>query len=194
MPYPSQVDKAKIVEQAQQLLEAEGLAALSLAKLAEILGVKAPSLYRHVGHKSELLQAMNQVTVEALFAALHEAHATAPAAPMAQLLAVFHAFRRFAHAHPQSYALLFARQTAGERPDEQLLTGLARSLQSIIARISGEAHALAALRGALALAHGYVMLEHNQQLRRGGDLDATYEQVINAYLVGWREVSKTVGQ
>ena len=113
----------------------------------------------------------------------------ASADPKLQLLAIFHAFRHFAHAHPQSYALLFARQTAGERPDEQLLTGLALSLQSIIAQISGEARALAALRGALALAHGYVMLEHNQQLRRGGDLDATYEQVIQAYLAGW-----TVGQ
>ena len=187
MPYPSQVDKARIVEQAQQLLEAEGLEALSLAKLAEALGVKAPSLYRHVGHKGELLQAMNQVTVEALFAAMHDARTTAPADPKAQLLAIFHAFRRFAHAHPQSYELLFARQAAGERPDEGLLTGLALSLQSIIAQLSGEAQALAALRGALALAHGYVMLELNQQLRRGGDLDATYEQVITAYLVGWTE-------
>ena len=185
MPYPSQVDKARIVEQAQQLLEAEGLEALSLAKLADALGVKAPSLYRHVGHKGALLQAINQVTVEALFAAMHDARATAPAEPKAQLLAIFHAFRHFAHAHPQSYALLFARQATGERPDESLLAGLALSIQTIIAQISGEASALAALRGALALAHGYVTLELNQQLRRGGDLDVTYEEVITAYLTGW---------
>lgn len=189
MPYPSQVDKATIVAQAQQLLEAEGLEALSLAKLAEALGVKAPSLYRHVGHKVALLQAVNQVTVEALFAAMHDARTTAPPTAHAQLLAIFHAFRRFAHAYPESYALLFARQAAGERPDENLLVGLALTIQTLIAQISGEASALAALRGALALAHGYVMLELNQQLRRGGDLDTTYEQVITAYLAGW-----TVGQ
>lgn len=185
MPYPAQVDKAAIVERAQQLLETEGLEALSLAKLAEALGVKAPSLYRHVGHKVELLRAVNGMTVEALFAAMHDARSHAPPEPYLQLLAVFHAFRRFAHAHPQSYALLFSQQTAGERPDENHLVGLALSLQSLIAQISGEANALAALRGALALAHGYVMLELNQQLRRGGDLEVTYEQVITAYLRGW---------
>lgn len=185
MPYPSQVDKAMVVEQAQQLIERDGLEALSLAKLAALLGIKAPSLYRHVGHKLELLRAVNQRTVEQLFAAMEAAQVNAPPAPHAQLVAILQAFRHFAHAHPQTYALLMALQTNGERPAEDLLIQLALPLQALIATISGEANSLAALRGALALAHGYVMLELNQQLRRGGDLDATYDQVITAYLAGW---------
>lgn len=194
MPYPSQVDRTTIIAQAQQLIEADGLAALSLAKLAEVLGVKAPSLYRHVGHKVDLLQAVNLMTVEQLFAAMHAARAPvddgAAADPQAQLLAIFHAFRHFAHRHPQTYTLLFSLQAEGERPAEDHLAGLAGSLQSIIAEISGESHALAALRGALALAHGYVMLELNRQLRRGGDLDQTFEQVVIAYLTGWTQARR----
>ena len=192
MPYPSQVDRTTIVAQAQQLIESEGLAALSLAKLAEILGVKAPSLYRHVDNKVDLLQAVNLLTVEQLFAAMHAERAAVndgnAADPQARLLAIFHAFRHFAHRHPQTYTLLFSLQAAGTRPDEDYLAALAGSIQSMIAEISGEAHALAALRGALALVHGYVMLELNRQLRRGGDLDKTFEQVIIAYLTGWVEV------
>jgi len=56
-----------------------------------------------------------------------------------------------------------------------------------IAEIRSEAHALTPLRGALALAHGYVMLELNRQLRRGGDLEQTFEQGIIAYLIGWSQ-------
>ncbi|MCA9902121.1 MAG: helix-turn-helix transcriptional regulator, partial [Anaerolineales bacterium] len=59
MPYPSQVNRETIVAQAWQLIEAEGADNLSLSKLAEQLGIKAPSLYRHVGSKAGLLQAIN---------------------------------------------------------------------------------------------------------------------------------------
>jgi AcrR family transcriptional regulator len=197
VPYPSQVDRDTIVAQAQQLIESEGLAALSLAKLAEMLGVKAPSLYRHIGHKVDLLRAVNLMTVEQLFATLHTARTTvstvnnsAAPDPQAQLLAIFQAFRHFAHSHPQRYTLLFSLQSEGERPDEDYLAGLAKSIQSIVAEISGDRYALVALRGALALAHGYVMLELNRQLRRGGDLDKTFDQVIIAYLTGWVQIRR----
>lgn len=60
----------------------------------------------------------------------------------------------------------------------------------MIAEISGERYALVALRGALALAHGYVMLELNRQLRRGRDLDKTFDQVIIAYLTGWVQIRR----
>ena len=171
------------------MIEQEGLEALSLAKLAAQLGIKAPSLYRHVGHKLELLRAVNQQTVEQLFAAMQATQEGAPSEPQAQLVAILHAFRQFAHAHPQSYLLLFSLQANGERPDEAFLVQLALPLQALMARISGQDNSLAALRGALALAHGYIMLELNHQLRRGGDLDATYTQVIQAYLAGWSGVA-----
>jgi len=64
-------------------------------------------------------------------------------------------------------------------------------LQQLIAAISGEAAALMALCGALALVHGFVMLELHQQLRRGGDLDAAYDAAINVYLAGWRHFGET---
>ena len=184
MPYPGQVDPAQIVEQARAMLEAEGAEALSLHKLATALGVKAPSLYRHVGSKAELLRAVNGGTVTQLFAALQNAGAPAAASPQTQLLAIFRAFRRFAHTHPQSYQLLFTAQVGATRPDEGWLVEVVLPLQTLVAQIVGDADSLSALRGALALAHGFVMLELNHQLQRGGDLAAAYDQAIAAYLRG----------
>ena len=49
------LDRAQIVRAALALLDEVGLDDLTMRRLAEKLGVKAASLYRHVRHKEELL-------------------------------------------------------------------------------------------------------------------------------------------
>ena len=49
------LDRERIVTAASELLEEVGLDALTMRKLADKLGVRAPSLYRHVHDKNELL-------------------------------------------------------------------------------------------------------------------------------------------
>jgi len=184
MAYPGQVDQPQIIEHARVLIEREGLEALSLHKLAATLGVKAPSLYRHVGNKAALLRAVNMSTVSQLMATLRAAGEHDQDTPQAQLLVILQAFRHFAHAHPRTYLLCFTAQAGESRPDEAWLVEMVLPMQALMAQISGEAAALGALRGALALAHGFVLLELNQQLQRGGDLGADYTQAIEAYLRG----------
>src|SRR5262245_60717584 len=50
--------RQRIVEVALAILDAEGLAALSTRRLAEELGVRAPSLYNHFVTKEEILEAV----------------------------------------------------------------------------------------------------------------------------------------
>ena len=185
MPYPNRVDKARIVQMAHQLIADEGVDALSLNKLASLLGVKAPSLYRHVGNKEQLLQAVNLLTLNQLFSALDNAITHARDAPSSQLVAILQAYRRYAHAQPQLYMLAMTTKPGEGRPDEDALVQMVLPLQGLIKQISGEEKSLAALRGAFALVHGYVMLELNEQLQRGGDLDETFDVVVRAYLAGW---------
>lgn len=52
------LSRDRIVAAAIELVEAEGLGALSMAKLAERLGCGTMSLYRHVANKDELLTFM----------------------------------------------------------------------------------------------------------------------------------------
>ncbi|MEZ4594642.1 MAG: TetR/AcrR family transcriptional regulator [Chloroflexota bacterium] len=185
MPYPSQVSRETIVTQAWQLIEAEGAENLSLGKLAEALGIKAPSLYRHVGSKAGLLQAVNLHTSQQLVAALNEAAARPTGTPKEQTAAILHAYRHFALAHPHTYVLAFTNTEEAQRPDEDVLEQLALPLQQVMSAVSGPEDSLAALRGAMALVHGFVMLELHGQLRRGGDLGADFETAVHAYLNGW---------
>lgn len=186
MPYPSQIDEQRILAQARTMIEAEGITQLSLHQLAHALGVKTPSLYRYVNSKVDLLQKLNLDTVQRLFGAMETAVQAAPNEPEARLLALLQAFRAFAHANPHSYTLLFSNLQPSLRPDETWLVQLVLPLQELISAVSGPQNSLAALRGALALVHGFVMLELNQQLRRGGDLNEAFTHSVQAYLRGWQ--------
>jgi AcrR family transcriptional regulator len=185
MPYPTQINRDQIIQQAAQMVTDAGAEALSLHKLAAALGVKAPSLYRYVGGKADLLKAVNLLTLQQLFAAMETAQATAPTEPTARMLALLVAYREFAHTQPRLYFLAFSDNDT-YRPDEDVLVQMVLPIQAVMAKISGQESSLAALRGALALAHGFVMLELTDQLRRGGSLEDAFIQSAEAYLRGWQ--------
>jgi AcrR family transcriptional regulator len=187
MPYPAQVDAERIVLKAREMIEAEGVAALSLAKLAAALGIKAPSLYRYFPSKTDLLRAVNTVLNEQLVAALNESASQAGDDPTTRMVAIAKAYREFAHRFPATYDLAFTSTIPEIQPDTEALERLALPIQAIMAQVSGEADSLAALRGAMALIHGFVSLEQNGQFRRGGDLDAAFTRAFEAYLAGWQK-------
>ena len=58
------------------------------------------------------------------------------------------------------------------------------ALQQIIERIVRPQSSLSALRGLLAIVHGFVTLELNGHFQRGGDLCEAFETSVLAYLRG----------
>lgn len=184
-PYPVQTDRATILETARALIERAGVESLSLAQLASELGIKAPSLYRHIASKNALLKAVIEQTYMNLFRTYDEAFESASNDPKDQLLRIAQAHRGFVQTNPNTYMLAFTTQNPELRTNPDILLDRAVFLQQIIAQISGQENSHPALRGLLAIVHGYVMLELNEQLQRGGDLSATFDAVVNAYLRGW---------
>jgi AcrR family transcriptional regulator len=185
MPYPAQIDRERLLAAAEQLIESGDAAELSLNVLASALGVKAPSLYRYVAGRDALLQAVNARTITRLFDAYGAALDQAGGDTLRELVAVLHAHRMFAHANPRTYMLAFTTSSPAQRPDPAQLVQLVLPLQARMAALVGAEHSLTALRGALALVHGFVMLELNSQLQRGGDLNAAFAASVEAYLAGW---------
>ena len=106
-----------MVAVARDLLEAEGSDALTMRRLAEQLGIRAPSLYKHVPHKAALEAAI--IADGFLEAALaFEAATDGAADPLAALV---DAYRRFAAGHPHVYRLMTARPLPLDlyRPDSR---------------------------------------------------------------------------
>jgi AcrR family transcriptional regulator len=185
LPYPPQVDRENLVETARRLIEAEGSAEnVSLAMLAASLGVKAPSLYRHVDNKAELLQAVNLITHQKLTASVLAAAEAAPRDPRSRVLAMGRAYREFVLHNSVTYQLAYAG-TADNDPDPSVLEALAIPLQQVMAELAGEAAALTALRGIWALMHGFTILEIQGRFRRGGDIEGAFLRSLEAYVDGW---------
>jgi AcrR family transcriptional regulator len=181
MPYPSQIDFNTLIETAREIIEHEGVEALNLRKLAEALGVQAPSLYRHVANKNALLLAVNEGTTKAIMEKLYSVDESLPIEE--RLVAIAHAFRRYAHEHPQTYLLAFNSREA--RPDAALREALVLPLQSLFAELVGETNAFPALRGVYAFLHGWVSLELSEQFERGGNLDEHFVLAFRAFLQGF---------
>src|SRR4051794_41575023 len=92
----------EIVGVALELLEEEGADGLSMRRLAERLGIRAPSIYKHLPDKQALEAAIISVGFE-LQADAFETARDGAADPLTVLAQVY---RRFAREHPHLYRLM----------------------------------------------------------------------------------------
>jgi AcrR family transcriptional regulator len=187
-PYPAQTNRETIIRTAASLVEREGVDGLLLSQVASELGIKSPSLYRHFSNKAALIQAVIELTFDRLYEAYQTALRNENGHPKERLMDIFHAHRDFAHANPNNYILAYTATDPDLRTDPAKLEQQAITIQAIMTQISGEEGSLSALRGALALVHGFVMLELKDQLQRGGDLRLAFEASVEAYLLGWQQI------
>lgn len=158
----------------RQLLEEEGLEALTMRRLAERVGIRAPSLYKHLPDKAALEAAIIATGFEEAAAAFEQAVDRAGEGAGDALVALAAAYRRFALEHPHLYRLM----TNGPLPRAHLPPGLEGRTAAPLLRVAGsEARA----RAVWAFAHGMVMLELDQRFPPDADLDAAWRAGIAAF-------------
>ncbi|MEU8437020.1 TetR/AcrR family transcriptional regulator [Streptomyces sp. NPDC029216] len=98
---------------ARWLLVEEGPGAVTVRAVAREMGLTAPGLYRYYAGHRELVQALVSHLYEELAAALAAARERLPdGGPGPRLREVCRELRRWALAHPQEFALLFAKPVA----------------------------------------------------------------------------------
>ncbi|WP_190090385.1 TetR/AcrR family transcriptional regulator [Streptomyces melanogenes] len=98
---------------ARRLLVEEGPAAVTVRAVAREMGLTAPGLYRYYAGHRELVQALVSHLYEELAASLAAARDLRPVGePGQRLRQVCRELRRWALAHPQEFALLFAKPVA----------------------------------------------------------------------------------
>jgi AcrR family transcriptional regulator len=156
----------EIVAVARELLEAEGPSALSMRRIADQLGIKAPSLYKHLPDK----QALEAALIADGFAQVASVFAGA-----GDLAAVAAAYRRYANDHPHLYRLM----TTGPLDRSRLEPGVEdRAGAAIVAAVGGDEQRA---RAAWAFAHGMTILELDGRFPPGADLDAAWAAGIAAF-------------
>ena len=181
---------AAVVGAAAELADAEGLEALTLARLAGSVGVRTPSLYNHVAGLDDVRRRVALVGLRELGDAMRDA--TVGRAGDDALTAMAHAYRAYAHAHPGRYAAMQRAPAAG---DDELATPAARAVDVLLAVLRGYGlegddaiHAARAVRSAL---HGFVALESGGGFGIPVALDESFDRMVAALARGLGEPRAT---
>ena len=157
-------NKARIFSEALRLVEAKGLAGLSMRNLADRLHIKAPSLYKHIEGRDEILAHLQAHGIESFSRAM----AAAGNSKKAKALA----YRQWATSNPHLYEVSLRTPLLRDRLPEGLEAGVT---QQIIA-ITGKDHEHA--RAVWGLMHGLVDLEIAGRFPPDADLDKTWKRAI----------------
>jgi len=181
MPAPEKTTLDAIVAAGRALVEQGGLDGLTMQAVAERVGVRAPSLYKRVRDRRELLALVVGATVDDLATRL-EATVSDPD-PRRRIVAQADGLRRFAHEHPVGFALVFGAHDA-PRPEPAPATRTVAPLLDAVAEITGPDHALDGARLVTAWTNGFITMELAGSLRMGGDVDAAWawglERIVGA--------------
>ena len=161
----------ELVAAARALLEEEGPDALSMRRVAERVGIRAPSIYKHFADK----RALENAIVSAGFVDLASAFRAAQDGAADPLGALARAYREFARRRPHLYRLMT------ERPLDRanLTPGVEdEAARPLVEAVGGDA---IRARAIWAFAHGMTILELNGRFPPGADLDAAWRRGLDAF-------------
>ena len=175
MPTPDRTSLHEIVAAARDLLEVDGVDGLSMRAVADRVGVRAPSLYKRVRSRDELLRLVAEAAVDELAARLDAVAVSAAGdEPVTRLAALARTLRGFAHERPAGYRLLFSPPSgAGLAPER--LTPATAALFALTSELAGPQNALEAARTVTAWATGFIAMELAGSFQLGGDVERAFE-------------------
>lgn len=158
MPPRKHIDRQRVLEVSIALADANGFESVTLASVADQLGIRIPSLYNYVSGLPGLRYEMRLWGVRQLSERLRRA-AVGKAGDEA-IVSVADAYRAFAHAHPGIYPATLR----APKPDEPDLAAAAQEVLDVVLavlqpyRFSPD-DTLHVVRGLRSLMHGFVDLE-----------------------------------
>ncbi|GAA3442442.1 TetR/AcrR family transcriptional regulator [Planomonospora venezuelensis] len=197
---------AQIVSAARALLEEEGRDALTMRALADRLGIRAPSLYKHFPDKAAVEAALVEQGLAEMGAALYAALEGAAAGPRAagpraagpraagaggagaeaggaeaggaEAGGVIGAVLRAYRSAALARPALYRLTTSGPLARERLAPGLEEWSGTPLFLAAGEPYLAQAL---WSFAHGMVVLELDGRYPEGSDLDRTWAEGARAF-------------
>ena len=156
----------EIVGVARGLLTREGVEALTLGRVAQELGIKPPSLYKHFPSKRALEAVLIAQGMLIWAQAMESAEPT--------LADVAAAYRRFARENPELYRLMTDRPL----PRDLLPGGLEARAAAPVLRAAGDPDLA---RAVWAFAHGMVVLEMAGRFPPDAELEHAWARAVEAF-------------
>lgn len=183
MPARRRIDQTLVVQTAIELADASSFEAVTLAAVAEQLGIRIPSLYNHVSGLPGLRYRMNLWAMRELGDLLRRA-AVGKAGAEA-ILSIAETYRAFAHAHPGVYRLTIRAAT----PDEPELAAAGQEALDILLAVLrpyelSTENMLHTVRGLRSVLHGFVDLEVSGGFGMALDRDESFHRLLREFVAG----------
>ena len=178
--------KDAVVQAAAELINVEGLEALSLGRLAKDLGIRTPSLYNHVDGLPGLMRELSILNARNLAEHLNEA-AIGQSGPDA-VRAIMGAMRAYIKEYPGLY--LSTVRASGTQPEanpelEQEETRSIRVGMAVMDSFGLEGEeTIHALRGLRSLVHGFATLEISGGFGMSLNLDESFSRLVDLFIAG----------
>jgi AcrR family transcriptional regulator len=166
MPTPDRTSLDAIILAARDLLETAGLAGVTMQAVAERVGVRAPSLYKRVPGRDDLIRLVAEGTLRALTERLD---GEIDARELADSL------RAFGKERPAAFQLVMSPGAGIPVAAPGFGAAASGPILRAATELAGEHRALEAARTLTAWATGFISMELNGAFNLGGDIDDAWD-------------------
>jgi AcrR family transcriptional regulator len=168
----------RVAAEAAAVADEVGLDRLTLAAVAQRLGVSLPSLYKHVRGLDGLRRDLSVLSVREVTGVL--AAAAVGRSGRDALVAIAAAYREYARAHPGRAAATVRAPDPDDAEYLEVAAGAVQVLRAVLAGCGvGEEDAVDAIRCLRAAMHGFAVLERAGGFGLPDSVDATYVRLID---------------
>jgi AcrR family transcriptional regulator len=171
-----------VTDEAAIMADEIGLERLTLAALAERLGVRQPSLYRHIDslaglHRSISMQSKRELSDVLARASVGRSGADA-------IHAMSHAYRNWAIQHPGRYYASHATPAPGDVEHAAVALASIQVIADVLTayELQGD-DAIDAIRAFRSTLHGFVSIEAAGGFALSADIDRSFERLVRGFVV-----------
>lgn len=180
------LDKDAVVQAAVELVNAEGMRALTLSRLAEELGIQTPSLYNHIDGLPGLQKDLAVLNAKLLADRLGEAAIGKSGTDL--FMEAAQAFRSYVKEYPGLYMSTLRSSGTQQEQDENLVREENRALKigtAVMASLGLQSQdAVHALRAFRSTVHGFATLEVAGGFGLPLECDESFRRLVAALAVG----------
>ncbi len=182
------LNQTLVVEEAEQIADELGLHRLTLTLLAARVGVRQPSLYKHIDglpglHRRITIRGKLELADVLARAAVGRSRGEAVAA-------MAHAYRQWARAHPGRYAAVQSAPTPDDQDDDLASRAVVGVLADVLAGydLTGN-DSIDAIRFVRAALHGFVSLEAPGigAFALPVDIDRSFDRLVHAVVISLKD-------
>jgi AcrR family transcriptional regulator len=187
----AKLTRDSVVEAAAIMADEVGLNSLTLSALAERLGVKQPSLYKHLDSLAGLHRSVSMLAKRELGEAISRAAVGRSGAEA--IFAMSHAYRNWAVLHPGRYDVSQIPAAPGDVEDQKTMMTSIQVIADVLSayNLDGD-DSIDAIRAFRSIIHGFVSLETTGGFALKADIDRSFDRLVHGFTVALNQWAQPV--